>query len=81
MDDTFFGVLYRNGPEEAPNSIYSFMVDNTLTFQQKGILRLEFVKRYDNLSGEKMEKIVKEVATHTGPQEPLLRKIEEVLKN
>jgi len=67
--------------EKGLQIVYSFIVDRTLTLEQKRNLRLEFVKRYDGLLGEQTSKIEKEVATHTGPQEPLLRRIEEILKN
>jgi hypothetical protein len=73
-----FGILYRNGPESASNTLYAFFLANVLTTEKERILRLDFVRRYD-LPVEQLCKIVGVVNRHKGLQDNLLQKIDEVI--
>jgi hypothetical protein len=73
-----FGILYRNGPDGASNTLYAFFLSRVLTTEKEEILRLNFVRRY-NLPMEQLCKIVGVVNRHKGPQDGLIQKIDEVI--
>jgi hypothetical protein len=79
MEDQHWAVLFRKGPELAPNTKYMWNMDGSVSADTLRSLGLEFVKRYDNLSIEQIYTIAEEVGSHKGPQNTLIQKIKEIL--
>ena len=79
MDKKHFGLLYRYGTEEASNTMYTFSLNEVMDKAKEGKLGLSFVQRYDNLTIEQVNNILKEVFPYRGPQKTLLEKINEIV--
>ena len=80
IEHLYYALLYRHGAETASNTIYALSINHILTPSQIRDRNLEFVQRYNNVPGPKVDLISQEVDKYKGPQTGLTKIIDDILK-
>lgn len=78
MGGTYLGLLYREGSEETSDTIYHLRMKE-ISIDEESQSGWVFVRRYDHLTTEQLNALLKEVSKHKGSQKTLLDKINKIV--